>query len=167
LGLRRRYRRHRGAYLPIRLGTRHAFDTAAFSILLVSTGAGIVAGEYLFALLSDRFGRRRALARQPGVAAVSLEHGLRGSVAAIDVIPAGTTQGATVEHLVTALRADRPAFRTYVTGSAAFLTDFKDTIAQRLPYALAHRRGHLHPAVPDDRIRGHPDQGPAHEHPCR
>jgi MFS family permease len=93
LGFRRRYRRHRGAYLPIRLGTRHAFDTAAFSILLlVSTGAGIVAGEYLFALLSDRFGRRRALARQPGVAAVSLEHGLRGSVAAIDVISAGTTQ---------------------------------------------------------------------------
>ena len=48
------------------------------------------------------------LARQPGVAAVSLEHGLRGNVAAIDVIPAGTTQGATAQHLVTALRA-RPA----------------------------------------------------------
>jgi MFS family permease len=41
---------------------RHAFDTAAFSVLLlVSTGAGIVAGEYFFALLSDRFGRRRTL----------------------------------------------------------------------------------------------------------
>ena len=77
------------------------------------------------------------LARQPGVAAVSIEHGLHGNVAAIDVIPAGTTQGATAGHLVTALRVDRPAFRTYVTGSAAFLTDFKGTIAQRLPYALA------------------------------
>ena len=71
------------------------------------------------------------LARQPGVAAVSLEHGLHGNVAAIDVIPAGTAQGAAAGHLVTALRADRPAFRTYVTGSAAFLTDFKDTIVQR------------------------------------
>jgi len=77
------------------------------------------------------------LAGQPGVAAVSIEHGLHGNVAAIDVIPAGTTQGATADHLVTALRADRPAFRTHVTGSAAFLTDFKDTIVQRLPYALA------------------------------
>lgn len=47
---------------PFIWGPRHAFDTAAFSILLlVSTGAGIVAGEYLFALLSDRFGRRRTL----------------------------------------------------------------------------------------------------------
>ena len=33
----------------------------AAALLLVSTGAGIVAGEYLFALLSDRFGRRLAL----------------------------------------------------------------------------------------------------------
>jgi putative drug exporter of the RND superfamily len=77
------------------------------------------------------------LAHQPGVAAVSIEHGLHGNVAAIDVTPAGTTQGATAGHLVTALRVDRPGFRTYVTGSAAFLTDFKGTIVQRLPYALA------------------------------
>jgi RND superfamily putative drug exporter len=77
------------------------------------------------------------LARQPGVAAVSLQRGLRGNVAAIDVIPAGSTQGATAQHLVTALRADRPAFRTYVTGSAAFLIDFKHQIINRIPYALA------------------------------
>jgi RND superfamily putative drug exporter len=77
------------------------------------------------------------LARQPGVAAVSLERGLRGNVAAIDVIPAGSTQGATAQHLVTALRADRPAFRTYVTGSAAFLIDFKHQIINRIPYAVA------------------------------
>jgi putative drug exporter of the RND superfamily len=77
------------------------------------------------------------LARQPGVAAVSLQRGLRGNVAAIDVIPAGSTQGATAQHLVTALRADRPAFRTYVTGSAAFLIDFKNQIINRIPYAIA------------------------------
>ena len=77
------------------------------------------------------------LARHPGVAAVSLEHGLRGNVAAIDVIPAGSTQGATAQHLVTALRADRPAFRTWVTGSAAFLTDFKSQIISRILYAVA------------------------------
>ena len=47
---------------PFVWGPRHAFDTAAFSILLlVSTGVGIVAGEYFFAMFSDRFGRRRTL----------------------------------------------------------------------------------------------------------
>jgi putative drug exporter of the RND superfamily len=77
------------------------------------------------------------LARQPGVAAVSLEQGLRGNVAAIDVTPAGSAQGATAQHLVKALRAQRPNFRTWVTGSAAGLVDFKSQIVHRLPYALA------------------------------
>ena len=77
------------------------------------------------------------LHRQPGIAAVSIEHGLHGNVAAIDVTPAGTAQGATAQHLVTALRAHRPQFQTWVTGSAASLLDFKSQIAHRLPYALA------------------------------
>ncbi|HEX8005767.1 MAG TPA: MFS transporter, partial [Trebonia sp.] len=47
---------------PFVWGPRHAFGTAAFSfLLLISTGVGIVVGEYLFALLADRFGRRRTL----------------------------------------------------------------------------------------------------------
>jgi putative drug exporter of the RND superfamily len=73
----------------------------------------------------------------PGAGAVSIERGLSGNVTAIDVIPAGTVQGDAARHLVQELRADRPAFRTWVTGSAAFLIDFKNTIVQRLPYALA------------------------------
>jgi putative drug exporter of the RND superfamily len=73
----------------------------------------------------------------PGAGAVSIERGLSGSVTAIDVIPAGTVQGGAARHLVQELRADRPGFRTWVTGQAAFLTDFKATIVQRLPYALA------------------------------
>ena len=77
------------------------------------------------------------LAHLPGAGAVSIETGLHGNVSAIDVIPAGTAQGGAAQHLVNELRADRPAFRTWVTGSAAFLTDFKATIVQRLPYALA------------------------------
>jgi RND superfamily putative drug exporter len=76
------------------------------------------------------------LARQPGVAAVSIEHGPRGSVSAIDVTPAGSAQSVTAQHLVQALRAHRPAFQTWVTGSAAFLIDFKTQIINRLPYAL-------------------------------
>jgi RND superfamily putative drug exporter len=73
----------------------------------------------------------------PGAGAVSIEPGLAGNVSAIDVIPAGTAQGAAAQQLVAGLREHRPAFRTWVTGQAAFLTDFKTTIAQRLPYALA------------------------------
>jgi MFS transporter, putative metabolite:H+ symporter len=47
---------------PFVWGPQHAFDTAHFSLLLViSTGVGIVVGEYFFALISDRFGRRRTL----------------------------------------------------------------------------------------------------------
>ena len=39
-------------------------------------------------------------------------------------------------RLVASLREHRPGFRTWVTGQAAFLTDFKAQIAQRLPWAL-------------------------------
>ena len=47
---------------PFIWGPQHAFDTAKFSLLLViSTGLGIVVGEYVFAVLSDRLGRRRIL----------------------------------------------------------------------------------------------------------
>jgi len=77
------------------------------------------------------------ISRLPGAGAVSIERGLAGNVTAIDVVPAGTVQGAAARHLVQELRDHRPAFRTWVTGQEAFLTDFKATIVQRLPYALA------------------------------
>jgi putative drug exporter of the RND superfamily len=82
-------------------------------------------------------GYAAAISHLPGAGAVSIEKGLAGNVSAIDVIPAGTAQGAAARHLVTELRAHRPGFRTWVTGQEAFLTDFNNTIAQRLPYALA------------------------------
>ncbi|HEV2252350.1 MAG TPA: efflux RND transporter permease subunit [Streptosporangiaceae bacterium] len=82
-------------------------------------------------------GYAATISHLPGVGAISIEHGLHGNVSAIDVVPAGTVQGAAAQHLVQELRADRPGFRTWVTGSEAFLTDFKATIVQRLPYALA------------------------------
>ena len=78
-----------------------------------------------------------ALAHQRGMAAVSIQHGLHGAVSVVDVTPAGSAQSATAQHLVAALRANRPAFRTYITGSAALLTDIKNQIINRLPYALA------------------------------
>jgi len=82
-------------------------------------------------------GYAASLAHQPGVAAVSVEHGLHGNVSVIDVTPTGSTQGSAAEHLVGVLRDHRPHFTTYVTGSAASLADFKAEIASRIPYAVA------------------------------
>jgi hypothetical protein len=66
-----------------------------------------------------------------------VEHGLRGNVSVIDVTPTRSTQGAAAEHLGGVLRGHRPAFRTYVTGSAASLADFKAEITTRAPFAAA------------------------------
>jgi RND superfamily putative drug exporter len=73
--------------------------------------------------------------RMPGVVAVEMEQGLRGNASAIAVIPTGTSQGPTALRLVRRLRADRPDYPTYVSGSAAFLADFKHQIASHAPYA--------------------------------
>jgi putative drug exporter of the RND superfamily len=75
------------------------------------------------------------LKQHRGVAAVEMEQGLHGNVSAIDVIPTGTSQGDQAQALVHQLRAERPAYRTYISGQAAFLADFKTQITDRLPYA--------------------------------
>jgi MFS family permease len=47
---------------PFVWGPRHDFGLTAFSLLLaVGNGAGIIIGEYLISLASDRFGRRTAM----------------------------------------------------------------------------------------------------------
>lgn len=47
---------------PFVWGPHHDFGPTAFSLLLaVGNGAGIIIGEYLVSLLSDRFGRRTAM----------------------------------------------------------------------------------------------------------
>jgi RND superfamily putative drug exporter len=73
----------------------------------------------------------------PGVAAVEMQDGLTGDVSAINVIPTGSTQGTAARNLVHLLREQRPSYRSYVTGQAAFLSDFKNQIKDRLPYAIA------------------------------
>jgi len=61
---------------------------------------------------------------------------LDGGVTAVDVVPAGESQGEAALDLVTALRADRPSPDALVTGSAAFLADFNSSLADRLPWAV-------------------------------
>jgi RND superfamily putative drug exporter len=72
----------------------------------------------------------------PGVAGVSVRTGLRGNVSAIEVVPDGSVQSDVAQHLVAELRAHRPVYRSYVTGQAAGLVDFKHQLRSRLPYAL-------------------------------
>jgi putative drug exporter of the RND superfamily len=72
-----------------------------------------------------------------GVAAVHLEQGLQGDVTAIDVVPATRAQSTGAQDLVHTLRADRPAFTSYVSGQAAFLVDFKHIIKERVLWAAA------------------------------
>jgi RND superfamily putative drug exporter len=82
----------------------------------------------------------RAYAREvkswPGVTGVSVEDIGGTKLSVIDVMPAGTAQGATAQDVVRALRADRPGYQTFVTGSAALLIDFRGHIANQLPWAL-------------------------------
>jgi RND superfamily putative drug exporter len=70
------------------------------------------------------------------VAGDSVEDTRGTGLSVIDVMPAGATQSAAAQDVVRALRADRPGYRTFVTGSAAFLIDFRSQIATRLPWAL-------------------------------
>jgi RND superfamily putative drug exporter len=55
----------------------------------------------------------------------------------LDVTPAGGSQGPVATRLVEQIRGlDRPV-AAGVTGSAAFLVDYRDSLLGRLPYALA------------------------------
>ncbi|GAC1323327.1 MAG: MMPL family transporter [Mycobacteriales bacterium] len=76
------------------------------------------------------------LRQQPGVADVSVDDRNSQAFSVLEVTPRGTSQGDIAQSLVRDLRAHRPAFPTLVTGSAAFLVDFRHAISSRLPWAL-------------------------------
>ncbi|MEZ0089000.1 MMPL family transporter [Streptacidiphilus sp. EB129] len=70
----------------------------------------------------------------PGVAAATAEPGDGLVSVAVDVN--GSAQGATAQHVVDELRADRGGLTTWVTGDAATVVDFKHEVATRGPWAL-------------------------------
>jgi RND superfamily putative drug exporter len=78
----------------------------------------------------------RQVAAVPGVARVGTPQQRRPGVASLDVVPTGANQGPTAQRVVTELRTTSAGVPTYVTGDAAFLVDFKDEIAARMPWAL-------------------------------
>jgi RND superfamily putative drug exporter len=72
----------------------------------------------------------------PGVAGVELRRGLPGGVAVLDVIPAGSSQGPTATRLVRQLRQRDGPVAGLVTGGAAALVDYRDSLLGRLPVAV-------------------------------
>jgi putative drug exporter of the RND superfamily len=55
----------------------------------------------------------------------------------LDVIPEGPSEGPVATRLVERVRGLERPVAAGVTGPAAFLVDYRDSLAGRLPYALA------------------------------
>lgn len=72
-----------------------------------------------------------------GVARVLPPEQRRDGWSVLRVYPTGTdSQSATAQRLVHDLRSERPGFATLVTGDAAVLVDFKDTVRGGIPAGL-------------------------------
>jgi len=83
--------------------------------------------------LADYVHRIKAL---PGVDSVQVRPLPLPTLTVVDVVPAGPSQGPVARRLVERVRAlERPAAAT-VTGTAAFLVDYRDSLLARLPLAF-------------------------------
>jgi putative drug exporter of the RND superfamily len=82
-------------------------------------------------------GYLRRVARLPGVASVEVRPGTPPHITVLDVVPNGTSQGPVATRLVGRVRALERPVAAGVTGPAAFLVDYRDSLTGRLPYALA------------------------------
>ena len=78
-----------------------------------------------------------SVAERSDVAAVSVRPGTPAGISIVDVVPTGTSQGDAAQALAMDLRDAEPGFEHQVGGAAAQLVDFKDSLLERLPIALA------------------------------
>ena len=78
----------------------------------------------------------RRVGQLPGVARADARPGAPLQITVLDVVPEGPSEGPVATRLVSRIRAlDRPV-AAGVTGPAAFLVDYRDSLTGRLPYAL-------------------------------
>ena len=70
------------------------------------------------------------------LATVVLQLAVVTQITVLDVIPEGTSEGPAATRLVERIRALERPVAAGVTGPAAFLVDYRDSLASRLPYAL-------------------------------
>lgn len=71
----------------------------------------------------------------PEVVGSSVRPGTPAGLTVVDLVPAGTSQGAQATALVADIRGSAPAFSVEVGGPAAELSDVKDKLSDRLPLA--------------------------------
>ncbi|WP_214108984.1 MMPL family transporter [Acrocarpospora catenulata] len=76
------------------------------------------------------------LGEVPNLSSVSPARQLAPDLAVAEVHTTGTGRDEAAQDAVTWLRAHRPDFPTYLTGSAAGLIDFRAEMANRLPWAI-------------------------------
>ncbi|HJW35640.1 MAG TPA: MMPL family transporter, partial [Actinomycetes bacterium] len=72
----------------------------------------------------------------PGVARAETRPGTPPQLTVLDVVPEGTSEGPVATGLVERIRALERPVAAGVTGPAAFLVDYRDSLTSRLPYAL-------------------------------
>jgi putative drug exporter of the RND superfamily len=78
----------------------------------------------------------RRVGQLPGVARVEPRPGTPPQITVLDVTPRGTSEGPEATRLVERIRDLERPVAAGVTGPAAFLVDYRDSLAGRLPYAL-------------------------------
>ncbi|HYS34129.1 MAG TPA: MMPL family transporter [Pseudonocardiaceae bacterium] len=78
----------------------------------------------------------RRLQTLPGVVSVTPRPGLSGAPTVLDVVPSGPSEGHTATTLVHRIRELDHSIALQVTGSAAAIADFRESVANRLPLAL-------------------------------
>jgi len=78
----------------------------------------------------------RRIGELPGVSRAEARPGTPPQITVLDVIPEGTSEGPAATRLVERIRALERPVAAGVTGPAAFLVDYRDSLASRLPYAL-------------------------------
>jgi putative drug exporter of the RND superfamily len=83
--------------------------------------------------VADYLRRVQAL---PGVSRAEVRQGTPPQVTVLDVIPEGTSEGPVATRLVERIRDLERPVAAGVTGPAAFLVDYRDSLTSRLPYAL-------------------------------
>jgi RND superfamily putative drug exporter len=72
----------------------------------------------------------------PGVARVEPRPGTPPTITVLDVVPEGASEGSVATRLVERIRDLERPVAAGVTGPAAFLVDYRDSLAGQLPYAL-------------------------------
>jgi len=78
----------------------------------------------------------RRIGELPGVSRAEARQGTPPQITVLDVVPEGTSEGPVATSLVERIRALERPVAAGVTGPAAFLVDYRDSLASRLPYAL-------------------------------